>query len=403
MSEKYFDITVIGAGIVGLASALQLTLKNPKLKIAILETEKDIAQHQTGHNSGVIHSGLYYKPGSLKALNCVKGRNALYRFCEENNVKHDKCGKIVVATKQDELDALEILYQRGQANGLEGIKKLSADEIEEYEPNISGIAGLHVPETGIVDYLDVCRGYKEQILKNDNEIFLNTQFIHLQKKDDLLILQTTNNEVKSKNIINCGGLHSDRVAKMCGVKPHVKIIPFRGEYYELIPEKENLIKNLVYPVPNPKFPFLGVHFTRMVHGGVEAGPNAVLAFKREGYLKSDFSFLDTMGTMIYPGFWVLAAKYWYTGFGEIYRSASKKAFVKALRKLLPQLAVEDVKPAGSGVRAQALAINGRLLDDFQIEQKDKMIHVLNAPSPAATASLAIGETIADMALKNFNL
>ncbi len=403
MSEKIFDIAIIGAGIIGLASALKITHKNPKLKIAILETESDIGQHQTGHNSGVIHSGLYYKPGSSKALNCVKGRDMLYRFCEKNNIKHNKCGKIVVAINKNELKALDDLYQRGVENGLTGIKKLAVEEIKEHEPHIAGIAGLHIPETGIVDYLDVCSAYKDQILKNQNEILLNTKFVGLLKKEGAFNLQTTQKEIKSKSIINCAGLHSDRVAKMCGVKAQLKIIPFRGEYYELIPEKEKLINNLVYPVPNPKFPFLGVHFTRMVDGGVEAGPNAVLAFKREGYLKSDVSFLDTLSTLTYPGFWVLAAKYWQTGFGEMYRSASKKAFVKALKKLLPELNEQDVQTAGSGVRAQALASNGRLLDDFHIEQREKMIHVLNAPSPAATASLAIGETISDMALKNFNL
>lgn len=403
MSEKIFDITIIGAGIVGLASALQISKKKPKLKIAILETEKEVAQHQTGHNSGVIHSGLYYKPGSLKAFNCVRGRNALYLFCEENNIKHDKCGKIVVATNNEELSSLNLLYQRGLENGLKGLKKLSAGEISDYEPNISGIEGLHVPETGIVDYRDVCKGYKQKVLEGQNELFLDTRFRGIQNRDDTLVLETTKSEVKSKNIINCSGLHSDRVAKLCGVKPRLKIVPFRGEYYELLAQKENLIRNLVYPVPNAKFPFLGVHFTRMIHGGVEAGPNAVLAFKREGYLKSDFSFYDTLETFTYPGFWLLAAKYWYTGFGEMYRSASKKAFVKALQKLLPELKKEDVKTSGSGVRAQALTRKGKLLDDFYIEQKEKMIHVLNAPSPAATASLSIGETIADMAIKNFSL
>jgi len=400
--QKSFDITIIGAGIVGLATVLHLS-KNPKLKIAVLETENEIARHQTGHNSGVIHSGLYYKPGSSKAINCVKGRNALYTFCEENNIKHERCGKLVVATNKNELTSLETLYQRGEQNGLKGIKKLSEEEIKEYEPNINGIAGLLVPETGIIDYSEVCKVYMEHIKKAGNEILLNTKFTGLQKRTDSLILKTTKGEITSKNIINCAGLYSDRVARLCGVNPKVKIIPFRGEYYELVAEKADMINNLIYPVPDPKFPFLGVHFTRMVHGGVEAGPNAVLAFKREGYLKSDFSFKDTLETFSYPGFWILVAKYWYTGFGEMYRSASKRAFVKALRVLLPSLKEEDVVSAGSGVRAQALAKNGKLLDDFNIVQTKNMIHVLNAPSPAATASLAIGESIAKLALTNFNI
>lgn len=402
MAQKVYDVAIIGAGIVGLATALQLS-KKTKAKIVVIETENEIAKHQTGHNSGVIHSGLYYKPGSSKAINCVEGANKLYKFCEENNIKHERCGKIVVATNEKELAALDILYQRGLQNGLKGIKKLTAAEIKDHEPNIVGIAGLYVPQTGIIDYSDVCRAYTEIISKNGHEILLNNKFTGLAYYKEMMVLKTSGGEIKTKNLINCGGLYSDRVAKLCGIKPTVKIIPFRGEYYQLIPEKQHLINNLVYPVPNPKFPFLGVHFTRMVGGAVEAGPNAVLAFKREGYKKSDFSLSDSIDTFTYPGFWVLAAKYWYTGFGEMYRSASKKAFVKALRGLMPSLQNEDIRPAGSGVRAQALAADGKLLDDFRIEQVNNMVHVLNAPSPAATASLAIGENIAEMAISNFNL
>jgi len=398
---KVYDIAIIGAGIVGLATALKLS-QNADLKIIVIDTEKEIAAHQTGNNSGVIHSGLYYTPGSLKAQNCVNGRDAMYVFCETNEIKHERCGKIVVATNQNEIKALNRLHKRGEENKLKGVKRLSAEELKEYEPNVAGIAGLLVPETGIVDYKDVCNAYMYHIKKADNEISLSTKFLKLHKKETL-VLETTNGDIHAKNIINCAGLYSDRVAKLCGVNPKLKIIPFRGEYYELVPEKHHLVNNLIYPVPDPSFPFLGVHFTRMVHGGVEAGPNAVLAFKREGYSRSDFDFMDSLETLTYPGFLLLAAKFWYTGFGEIYRSYSKKAFVKALQKLMPDLSEADISPAGAGVRAQALRPNGKLVDDFHIEQAKNMVHVLNAPSPAATASLSIGETIAAMATKSFDL
>ncbi len=350
----------------------------------------------------MIHSGLYYKPGSLKAQNCVEGRDAMYVFCETNQIKHERCGKIVVATKKRELKALKQLHKRGLENKLKGVKRLSAEELHEYEPNVKGIAGLLVPETGIVDYKDVCKAYVYHIKNAGNEICLNTKFLNLHRKETL-VLETTAGEIHAKNIINCAGLYSDRVAKLCGVNPHLKIVPFRGEYYELIPEKHHLVNNLIYPVPDPGFPFLGVHFTRMIHGGVEAGPNAVLAFMREGYNRNDFDFKDTLETLTYPGFILLALRYWYTGFGEFYRSYSKKAFVRALQKLLPDLKDKDILEAGSGVRAQALRITGKLVDDFHIEQAKNMIHVLNAPSPAATASLSIGETIAKMAIKNFEV
>ncbi|KAA3609784.1 MAG: L-2-hydroxyglutarate oxidase [Calditrichaeota bacterium] len=399
--SKIYDIAIIGAGIIGLATALKLS-QRANQKIIVIDTEKEVAAHQTGNNSGVIHSGLYYTPGSLKAQNCVNGRNAMYVFCETNQIKHERCGKIVVATNKKELAALKRLYQRGVENKLKGVKRLSAKELREYEPNVSGIAGLLVPETGIVDYKDVCKAYMYHIKNSGNEISLDTKFLKLHKKETL-ILETTKGSIHTKNIINCAGLYSDRVAKLCGVNPHLKIVPFRGEYYELVPDKHHLVNNLIYPVPDPSFPFLGVHFTRMIHGGVEAGPNAVLAFKREGYIRSDFDFKDFLETLTYPGFLLLAAKYWYTGFGEFYRSYSKKAFVKALQKLIPDLQEEDISPAGAGVRAQALRANGKLVDDFHIEQAKNMVHVLNAPSPAATASLSIGETIAKMAAKNFDL
>lgn len=398
---KVYDIAIIGAGIVGLATALKLS-QQTKQKVIVIDTEKEIAAHQTGNNSGVIHSGLYYTPGSLKAKNCVYGRNAMYIFCETNQIKHERCGKIVVATNQAELKTLNRLHKRGEENKLRGVKRLSAEELHEYEPNVAGVGGLLIPETGIVDYKDVCKAYMYHISNAGNEVRLNTRFLSLQKKETL-VLETTTGDIHAKNLINCGGLYSDRIAKLCGVNPGLKIVPFRGEYYELVPEKHHLVNNLIYPVPDPSFPFLGVHFTRMIHGGVEAGPNAVLAFKREGYYRNDFDFMDSLETLTYPGFLILAARYWYTGFGEFYRSYSKKAFVKALRKLMPALNSEDITPAGAGVRAQALRPNGKLVDDFYIKQAPNMVHVLNAPSPAATASLSIGETIATMAVKNFDL
>jgi len=402
MKSSTYDVAIIGGGIVGLATALNL-VQNYQLSLIILEAENEISAHQTGHNSGVIHSGLYYKPGSLKALNCVTGRKAMYQFCEENEIAHENCGKIVVATDQAEIPSLNMLEERGRANGLEGIRRLSPQEIREYEPHVNGIDGLWVPQTGIVNYTDVSRAYAQKILAAGGEIRTNSRVIGFSNISETIQLQTTSGEVETKNIINCAGLRSDKIAKLCGVNPGLQIIPFRGEYYEVVPEKEYLVKNLIYPVPDVRFPFLGVHFTRMVHGGVEAGPNAVLALKREGYKKSDISIQDMLYYGGYIGFWRMAFKYWKMSISETYRSYSKAAFVKALQRLIPELKMEDVHPAGSGVRAQALSADGKLLDDFSIVEKANQIHVLNAPSPAATASLSIGETIAGMAKKNFQL
>ncbi len=402
MKSSTYDVAIIGGGIVGLATALNL-VQNYQLSLIILEAENEISAHQTGHNSGVIHSGLYYKPGSLKALNCVTGRKAMYQFCEENEIAHENCGKIVVATDQAEIPSLNMLEERGRANGLDGIRRLSPQEIKEFEPHVNGIDGLWVPQTGIVNYTDVSRAYAQKILAAGGEIRTNSRVIGFSNISETIQLQTTSGEVETKNIINCAGLRSDKIAKLCGVNPGLQIIPFRGEYYEVVPEKEYLVKNLIYPVPDVRFPFLGVHFTRMVHGGVEAGPNAVLALKREGYKKSDISIQDMLYYGGYIGFWRMAFKYWKMSISETYRSYSKAAFVKALQRLIPELKMEDVHPAGSGVRAQALSADGKLLDDFSIVEKANQIHVLNAPSPAATASLSIGETIAGMAKKNFQL
>jgi L-2-hydroxyglutarate oxidase len=401
MESKQYDIAIIGGGIVGMATAMAL-VSRPKVRLVVLEAEDHLAAHQTGHNSGVIHSGLYYKPGSLKARNCVQGRQAMYRFCQEHGIAHERCGKVVVATSPKEIPSLEELERRGRANGIEGIKRLKPEEIREYEPHASGIDGLHVPVTGIVDYIQVTDAYGEIVRKGGGEVRTSAKVVGFHRDTDGLVLETAQGEVRCRNLVNCGGLQSDRIARMCGVNPGLKITPFRGEYYEIVPERHDLIKNLLYPVPDPEFPFLGVHFTRMIHGGVEAGPNAVLGLKREGYGKLDLSFRDAAEIVFYSGFWRMAFKYWKTGFGEMYRSFVKSAFVKALQKLVPDLKNQDVHASGSGVRAQALAPNGALLDDFSIVEAAHMIHVLNAPSPAATASISIGQTIAEMAAKNFS-
>jgi len=395
-----YDITIIGGGIVGLATAYALSQKQD-LRLALIESENEVASHQTGNNSGVIHSGLYYKPGSLKAKNCVEGRKALYQFCREQEIAHDKCGKLVIATRKSELPGLQDLYQRGLENGLSGIRQLSAEEIKEYEPHVRGIEGLIVPQTGIVDYKEISLKFAELIQKSGADLFTSTTFKRLKTYTDHLVIETDQNPIETKQLINCAGLQSDRVARKCGVEPGVRIVPFRGEYYKIHPEKQYLVKNLIYPVPDPAFPFLGVHFTRMIDGAREAGPNAVLAFKREGYTKTSFSIRDSFETFSYPGFLRLGAKYMKMGLGEFYRSYSKQAFVRALQKLIPEIQSNDIFPGGAGVRAQALEANGALVDDFKIVETERMIHVLNAPSPAATASISIGRQIADMAFKNF--
>lgn len=402
MTSHRFDVAIIGGGIVGLATALALASR-ARVSLVVLEAEAQLAAHQTGHNSGVIHSGLYYKPGSLKARNCVEGREALYRFCEEHGVAHEHCGKIVVATSENELPALNELERRGRENGLNGLRRLRAEEIRDYEPHAGGIAGLHARETGIVDYVQVAHTVASLVWRAGGEVRLRSRVRHFHGAADALALETDNGTVDCRNLINCGGLHSDRIARMCGVDPGLRIVPFRGEYYELISNRRSLVRNLIYPVPDPRFPFLGVHFTRMIHGGVAAGPNAVLAFRREGYRRSSFSARDTLSLLGHSGFWRMARCYWRMGLGEFYRSLSKRAFVKALQRLMPELRVEDVRPAGAGVRAQALEPGGSLVDDFRIVETGRMIHVLNVPSPAATASFSIGRTIAELAVRNFRL
>jgi len=396
-----YDITIIGGGIIGTATALTL-LKQKSYKLLLLEAESSLAAHQTGNNSGVIHSGLYYKPGSLKARNCAHGREMMYSFCGEHNLPFERCGKVVIATSQDEIPALNLLEERGIANGLAGIKRLSSGQIKEYEPYTNGVEGLFVPQTGIVDYTAVTNKYAELIEKSGCIIKKNSKVISVDIKASELILTTKAQKYKTKFLVNCGGLYSDRIAKLCGVNPEVMIIPFRGEYYKIKKEKRYLVKNLIYPVPDLSFPFLGVHFTRMINDGVEAGPNAVLALKREGYKKTDFSFRDVLEMKFYSGFWKMASKYYKMGLLEFRRSFSKNLFVKSLQKLIPEIQYDDIESGGSGVRAQALDSNGKLVDDFKIVEAKRMIHILNAPSPAATASLSIGKTISDMIIKRIN-
>lgn len=396
-----YDIIIIGGGIVGLGTTLNITEKKPGAKVLVIEKETELAKHQTGNNSGVIHSGIYYKPGSLKATNCIRGYNLLVDFCTKNDVPFDLCGKIIVATDKAELPLLETLYTRGIQNGLTNLKKINSNELTEIEPHVRGIAGIFVPQTGIVDYKQVAEKYGELVKKNGGEIILGEKVIEIQSESGKVVVVTQKKSYTAKFIINCAGLYSDRIARLTSENVNVKIIPFRGEYYKIKPEKEYLVKNLIYPVPDPNFPFLGVHFTRMMKGGVEAGPNAVLAFKREGYKKSQIDLSELAETLAWPGFQKVAAKYWRTGFGEMYRSFSKAAFTKALQKLIPEIQENDLVDGGAGVRAQACDKQGGLVDDFLIIEEQQAINVCNAPSPAATSSLAIGETVASLALKRF--
>lgn len=397
-----YDIIVVGGGIVGLATAYQLLSQKPNLKILILEKENDVAMHQTGNNSGVIHSGIYYKPGSLKAKNCRDGYERLIQFCENENIKYELCGKVIVATDEKELPNLENLYQRGLQNGLSKIKKLNAEELKSYEPYVNGIAAIYVPYTGIVDFKEVARKLSNKILTTNGEIKFNEKVIDISKDTNHLTIVTENSTYYSKFLVTCAGLYSDRLARITNKNLPLRIIPFRGEYYKLKDEKKYLVKNLIYPVPDPNFPFLGVHFTRMIDGKVEAGPNAVLAFKREGYSKFDINIKDASEIFGWSGFRIVMKKYWKTGVGEFYRSFSKKAFNKALQRLIPEIKEDDLVEGGAGVRAQACDDKGNLIDDFYFVEEEKIIHVCNAPSPAATASLSIGNYIAEKVLMKLN-
>jgi len=397
------DIIIIGGGIVGLSTAYQLLQLNPNLTVTILEKENAVAKHQTGNNSGVIHSGIYYKPGSLKAQNCLRGYDMLIDFCKAQNIEYEICGKIIVAIKPEEIAGLEALYQRGIQNGLSGLRFLSKDEIKQYEPNCTGIKGVFVPQTGIVDYKQVAIKLAENITLNTNgNIILNSKIQAIVGGEHGAVVHTDTERFEARLVINCAGLYCDKVAAMAGEKLNMKILPFRGEYYAIKPEKAHLVKNLIYPVPDPNFPFLGVHFTRRIGGEIEAGPNAVFAFQREGYKKTDFKWSEFWDAISFAGFRKVASKYWKTGLGEYHRSYFKPAFVKALQQLVPSITEDDLIPAGAGVRAQACDKEGGLIDDFYIQESTSFIHVLNAPSPAATSSLSIGLELAERAMKKLN-
>jgi L-2-hydroxyglutarate oxidase len=387
-----FDCAIVGGGIVGLASALALTRRQPGIRILLLEKETDFALHQTGRNSGVIHSGIYYKPGSFKAKFATAGSRSMVEFCQEHGIKHEVCGKVIVACDDRELPLLENLYQRGLQNGL-AVSRLTAEQVREIEPHVRCVAGVKVPSTGIVGYRDVCRKYLELVQSNGGTIHTGTRVLGIRESNSAQVIQTNRGDFEASFVINCAGLHSDRVARLGKVDPGAKIVPFRGEYYELVPEKRSLVKTLIYPVPNPDFPFLGVHFTKMIDGSVHAGPNAVLAFKREGYHKTDFNLKDTVESLTYSGFWKMARKCWAEGWMEMRRSWSKALFVKSLQRLIPEVQDRDLVPSEAGVRAQALLPDGKLVDDFLIIKRPHAVHVCNAPSPAATASLEIGNHI----------
>lgn len=398
-----YDVIVIGGGIVGLATVLRLKDQKPSLKILLLEKENTVAKHQTGHNSGVIHSGLYYKPGSLKATNCIRGYDMLLDFCKKENVPFDLCGKIVVATNTDQIPLLQNLFERGNQNGLTNNRMIGLEEIKDREPHVKGIQGIWVPYTGIIDYTAVSIKYAECIQRLDGEIQFNQKVTQIKNKNTFSEIITENGAVfQAKLVVNCAGLYSDKIAQLTQPENvNIRIIPFRGEFYKIKPEKQYLVKNLIYPVPDPNFPFLGVHFTRMIEGGVEAGPNAVFAFKREGYKKTDINIGEMMESLAWPGFRKVALKYWKTGIGEYYRSFSKAAFTKALQELIPEIQQDDLIPGGAGVRAQACDHDGGLLDDFAILESKGAINVCNAPSPAATSSLSIGQTVSERILARF--
>jgi L-2-hydroxyglutarate oxidase len=403
--ENTFDVIIVGGGIVGLATAYKLNTKYPDKKIAVLEKETQVAAHQTGHNSGVIHSGIYYKPGSYKALNCVAGRRELVQFAKEHKIQHDICGKIIVATEESELAHMNKVFANGQANDVEGIELIDAKKIKEIEPYCEGIAGIWVPCTGIIDYTEVAKKYVELIHQkfNGSKVLTGQEVKSFVNFDDKVEVHTQNNIYTAKYVITCGGLQADRLAKAQGKKSDASIVGFRGDYYDLTDKGMKKVKNLIYPVPNPKFPFLGVHYTRMIHGGTECGPNAVFVFKREGYTKTAFSAKDTVDAFTNAGTWKFFKKHWRFGMDEYRGAFSKTYFLNRLRKLIPSLEGDDIIASRCGVRAMALAPEGEMIDDFKIEYSHRAIHVINSPSPAATASLAYGNEIANIAATYFKL
>lgn len=393
-NSNVHDYVIIGGGIVGLATAAHLLHMYPQASVAVLEKEAELGMHQTGRNSGVIHSGIYYKPGSLKATYARRGNRAMYEFCKAHGIPFERCGKVIVATERKELPLLDALYRRGQKNGLD-VKKLTPEELTEIEPHVRGLAAIYVPSTGIVNYKDVLFALADDVQQRGGEIRRSARVKHIEQQSGHFLIRTTNGNVRAQYLINCAGLFSDRVARMAGATPGVAIVPFRGEYYELRPQKAHLVNHLIYPVPDPAFPFLGVHFTRMIDGTIHIGPNAVLSFGREGYRKRDIRLKDTMEVITNRAFWKIAARHFKTGLGEMVRSFNKRAFTRRLKRFIPDIEPHDLLPAAAGVRAQALTKDGRLLDDFYMIQRERAIHVCNAPSPAATASLLIGQHIAE--------
>jgi len=403
MTDSRYQVIIIGAGVVGLGVALEITRRFPDLRLLVLEKEPAVARHQSGHNSGVIHSGVYYKPGSLKARLCVSGAAAMIEFCREHSIPHSVCGKVIVATDPEELPRLENLRRRGEANGLTGLRLIGPEELREIEPHARGLQALVVPSTGTTDYTLVCEKYAELIAARGGTVLTSAPAAAIKRLPNEIIVETPRGAFSTTALINCAGLFSDRIARMAGDDPGIVIIPFRGEYYDLIPERAALVRALIYPVPDPQFPFLGVHFTRRITGKVDAGPNAVLALAREGYRHSDINLRDLASSLAYSGFWRMARQHWRNGLGEWRRSLSKPAFVRALQRLLPEIREHDLIPGGSGVRAQALKPDGALVDDFQFVPSGKILHVLNVPSPAATASLTIGQAIVDTAATSLGL
>ena len=401
--NEIFDVAVVGGGIVGLATAYKLNLSFPEKKILVLEKEKEVAQHQTARNSGVIHSGIYYKPGSYKAINCVKGRRELISFAKEHKIPHDICGKIIVAVKESELPHMNKVYNNGLANGVEGIELIGPEKIKEIEPYCEGIAGIYVSCTGIIDYADVARKYVELIHAkfSHSKVITGHEVIGFAKEGNITLLKTNHSIFKSRHVITCAGLQADRIAKKEGAETEVAIVGFRGDYYDLTEKGRSKVRNLIYPVPNPKFPFLGVHFTRMIKGGVECGPNAVFVYKREGYHKTAFSLTDTIEALTFKGTLKFFKKHWRFGLDEYKGAFSKSYFLKRLQTLIPSLQMDDIEESRCGIRAMALAPEGEMLDDFKIEYHDNAVHVINSPSPAATASLAYGDEIASKSIEYF--
>jgi (S)-2-hydroxyglutarate dehydrogenase len=403
MTDSCYDVLIIGGGAVGLGVALEITRRFPRKRLLLIEKEDRVARHQSGHNSGVIHSGVYYKPGSLKARLCVTGAAAMVEFCRQHQVPHNVCGKVIVATSREELPRLQELHQRGEANGLTGLRMVGPEELREIEPHAAGLQALVVPSTGVTDYALVCQKYAELVASNGGTVLTGAAATGIRRLPSEIVVETPRGAFSTTALINCAGLYSDRISHMAGDDPGVMIVPFRGEYYDLVPERASLVHALIYPVPDPRFPFLGVHFTRRVTGKVDAGPNAILALAREGYRHTNISIRDLTASLGFLGFWRMARRHWRDGLGEWHRSLSKAAFVRALRRLLPEVSGNDLVPGGSGVRAQALKPDGSLVDDFQFVPSGKVLHVLNVPSPAATASLTIGKAIVDAAAANLGL